>query len=236
MVDNDVLNVDVGRVESAVGELPVQRIAERLAVEGNGTTDDVTDVLVLVVVVELLFVSLPALVDTGWVLALVFADTWVVSAAIVLASMDLRNVHLVHTKSHVLLESRVDSVVLTALDVESAGQHVLLLLVVVALLLVEALTVVHAANYATLATHHAANYASLATHHAANYASLATHHSAHDSALLLTAEVLRAHILALQVFRAVGLMMHVMVVSLLPVWVGVAAWVLLVQVSPVPHS
>lgn len=98
MVDYNVLDVDVMRVEGAVGELPVKRIAKGHAVERYSSTDDVTDVLVLVIVVEVLLVSLPALVDAGRIGAMVFAGAWVVSTSVVLTLLSLYlSVYLVHT-------------------------------------------------------------------------------------------------------------------------------------------
>lgn len=114
MMNNDVGDVDVGNVESARSQRSFKRVAQRLAVEAQSSTDDVADVFVAVVMLEILGVGKVSMfVDF-------FASADRVFSSDVLSSNDLRRNAARVNSADVLLSSYralVSSVVFSSLEV-----------------------------------------------------------------------------------------------------------------------
>lgn len=103
MMNVDGLNMNIGNAESTRGERSIQRVAVGLAVERDRTTDDLRDVLVLVVFADAPFLGIVALVD-----ALVTAGVVLSTAEIsYVVSLPLLALSLVGNVVFVLLSSAV---------------------------------------------------------------------------------------------------------------------------------
>jgi len=243
VVDDDVGDVHVANVEGTWGEWPVKRVAQWPAVEGDGTADDVADVLLVEVGLELFALDLVLSLLNGWLLDST-VDTTVNSAVDSLSLLSLNStvnsLDSLSVKSTVLdtLDTLLDALVFTtdilSLDsLDSTADDSLLSLETLSLVnwvsLLLSLVYVLSGDVLLLAT----------VWYLSSYLSSNLSNLSYLSNVLLLSGVLslvNMTVLVDLALVALSLLSAIDVVPVLWVWVWVLPWGDLVKVTTLPFA